>query len=146
MRIGISITRNTLSWNVISITICGDNFCFKGQGLDHVGTFRQFLLSHIGKKASLFALYKAWTNGWRVPLVWYSSVSSSASDITIASTPCVSSSNWNLSISSLSEEKDAIPSWVVRSPKLDGQLEVVRRRSQKSGISTDNWVRVRWLN
>ena len=31
---------------------------------------RQFLLSHIGKKASLFAPYKAWTNGWRVPLVW----------------------------------------------------------------------------
>ena len=28
------------------------------------------LLSHIGRKASLFAPYKAWTNGWRVPLVW----------------------------------------------------------------------------
>ena len=35
----------------------------------------------------------------------YSSISSSASDITIASTPCVSSSNWNLSISSSSEER-----------------------------------------
>ena len=35
----------------------------------------------------------------------YSSISSSAFDITIASTPCVSSSNWNLSISSLSEER-----------------------------------------
>ena len=32
---------------------------------------RQFLLSHIGKKASLFALYKEWTNGWKVPLVWF---------------------------------------------------------------------------
>ena len=35
----------------------------------------------------------------------YSYVSSSASDITIASTPYVSSSNWNLSISSSSEER-----------------------------------------
>ena len=43
----------------------------------------------------------------------YSSVSSSASDITMASTPYVSSfSNWNWSISSLSEEEDAIPSSV----------------------------------
>ena len=41
----------------------------------------------------------------------YSSVSSLASNITIASTPCVSSSNWNLLISSSSEEEDAIPSW-----------------------------------
>ena len=41
----------------------------------------------------------------------YLSVSSSASNITMASTPCVSSSsNWNLSISSSSEEEDAIPS------------------------------------
>ena len=40
----------------------------------------------------------------------YSSISSSAFDITIASTPCVSSSNWNVSISSSSEEEDAIPS------------------------------------
>ena len=47
----------------------------------------------------------------------YSSVSSSASDITIVSTPCVSSSNWNLSISSLSEEEDAIPSWAIVCPR-----------------------------
>ena len=43
----------------------------------------------------------------------YSSVSSSASDIRMASTPYASSSsNWNWSISSLSEEEDAIPSSV----------------------------------
>ena len=37
----------------------------------------------------------------------YSSVSFSASDITMASTPCVSSSsNWNRSISSSSEEEE----------------------------------------
>ena len=48
----------------------------------------------------------------------YSSVSSSASDITIASTPCgSSSSNWNLSISSSSEEEDAIPSSAIASPR-----------------------------
>ena len=48
----------------------------------------------------------------------YSSVSSSASDITMASTPCVSSSlNWNLSISSSSEEEDAIPSLATASPR-----------------------------
>ena len=27
-------------------------------------------LSHIGKISFLFMPYKAWTNGWRVPLVW----------------------------------------------------------------------------
>ena len=40
----------------------------------------------------------------------YSSISSSASDITMASTRVSSSSNWNLSISSSSEEEDAVPS------------------------------------
>ena len=41
----------------------------------------------------------------------YSSVSFSASDIIMASIPCISSSsNWNLSISSSSEEEDVIPS------------------------------------
>ena len=29
---------------------------------------RQFLLSHIGKKVSLFAPYKGWASGWWVPL------------------------------------------------------------------------------
>ena len=47
----------------------------------------------------------------------YSSISSSASDITIAFTPCVSSSNWNLSISSSSEEEDAIPSSATACPR-----------------------------
>ena len=48
----------------------------------------------------------------------YSSVSSSTFDITIASTPCgSSSSNWNLSISSSSEEEDAIPSSATASPR-----------------------------
>ena len=48
----------------------------------------------------------------------YSPVSSLASDITIASTPCgFSSSNWNLSISSSSEEEDTIPSSATVSPR-----------------------------
>ena len=47
----------------------------------------------------------------------YSFVSSSASDITIASTSCVSSLNWNLSISSSNEEEDAIPSWATVCPR-----------------------------
>ena len=47
----------------------------------------------------------------------YSSVSSLASDITIASTPRVSSSNWNLLIYSSSEEEDAIPSWAKACPR-----------------------------
>ena len=48
----------------------------------------------------------------------YSSVSSSAFDITMASTLCISySSNWNLSISSSSEEEDAIPSSATACPR-----------------------------
>ena len=48
----------------------------------------------------------------------YLFVSSSASDIIMANTPCVSSSsNWNLSISSSSEEEDATPSSATASPR-----------------------------
>ena len=49
---------------------CGDNFCFKAKGW----TFGALgiLLSHIGKKSSPFLPYKAWANGVRVPLVWWS--------------------------------------------------------------------------
>ena len=46
-----------------------------------------------------------------------------ASDITIASTPCgSSSSNWNLSISSSSEEDDAIPSSAISIPRVLAEL------------------------
>ena len=47
----------------------------------------------------------------------YLSVSSSASDITMASTHVSSSSNWNLSISSSSEEEDAVPSSATAYPR-----------------------------
>ena len=48
----------------------------------------------------------------------YSSVSSSAFDIIMASTSCVSSSsNWNLSISSSSKEEDTIPSLATANPR-----------------------------
>ena len=69
MEIVISSTQSILSnKQLLAKSKCGCIFCFKET---HV-LLGNFCLSHIGKTSFLFLPYKGWTNGIRVPLVWWS--------------------------------------------------------------------------
>ena len=69
MEIVISSTQSILSnKQLLAKSKCGCIFCFKET---HV-LLGNFCLSYIGKTSFLFLPYKGWTNGIRVPLVWWS--------------------------------------------------------------------------
>ena len=80
------------------------------------------LLASWGEGALFLAFMSSLNEGAGVWTHEYSSVSSSASDITMTST-CVSpSSNQNLSISSSSKEEDAVPSSITACPRAETRL------------------------